>query len=85
MEQLKSRVSLEVWRRGLSQINEAATDRTTFQFGGGEETLEFIEFEEGGRELVERFGIQDEVLEEIAGKNEESLRKLMKQLGVEGE
>ena len=85
MEKLKSRVSAEVWESGLNRVSAAATDVTRFRLGGAEEELMFVDFEDGGRELLSRFGIEEDVVEHVARTNEESLGRLMEELGVEGE
>lgn len=84
VEKLKSRVTPEVWEEGLVKVRSAAVKVEKLFFGEGQMLL-LMEFKEDGRGLVERFGIQDEVSEEMARVNEESVKALMRRVGVGGE
>lgn len=62
-------------------MRSAAVNVEKLFFGEGQMLL-LMEFKEDGRGLVERFGIQDEVSEEMARINEKSFLELKKRLGV---
>ena len=79
---VEEKVSPAIWNRVLTGVKEEIVGRESIKLKG-EEALKFLAISEEDTAVLERFGMRDEVIEEIARTNEESLKELQRRLGVE--
>lgn len=79
---VEEKVSPAIWNRVLSGVKEEIVGRESIELKGGE-ALKFLAISEEDTAVLERFGMRDEAIEEVARTNEASLKELQKRLGVE--
>lgn len=82
VEALKSAVPAAVWEGMTERIRSDAVSHRRLALGS-DASVWFREISQEELKVLERFGLKERALQEIADTNEESLRKLHEWLGVE--
>ncbi|YCM44111.1 hypothetical protein V2O64_22645 [Verrucomicrobiaceae bacterium 227] len=80
---LQGKVSSRLWELVTLKVGIEAMDTHVIRWEGAGEHLIFPEILDDKIELLERFGIRDEVFEKVRLRNEASLKELQRRLGAE--
>lgn len=81
VEEMRDKVSDEKWKEGLESIGDEVLSKRWLSLGG--ETIYFWEFDNGMEEVIQKFGLENQLLRKVEEGNRKGLQSLNEVLGTE--